>query len=82
MVVIVWQSDSQPPMQSVPITNNVMRSNSTHGEVYPKQHHVIEVYLKQNYVIKFVSDLRQICGFLRFPPPIKTSKEVIEMFKL
>ncbi len=28
----------------------------------------------QNYVIKFVSDLLQVCGFLRvlpFPPPIK-----------
>jgi hypothetical protein len=25
----------------------------------------------QHYVIKFVSDLRQIGGFLRFPPPIK-----------
>jgi len=21
------------------------------------------------YVIKFVSDLRHVCGFLRFPPP-------------
>jgi hypothetical protein len=35
-----------------------------HGEVYSIQH----------YVIKFVSDLRQVGGFLRvlrFPPPIK-----------
>jgi hypothetical protein len=33
-----------------------------------------EVYLIQHYVIKFVSDLRQVDGFfrvLRFPPPIK-----------
>jgi hypothetical protein len=33
-----------------------------------------EVYSIQNYVIKFVSDLRQVCGFLwilQFPPPIK-----------
>jgi len=29
------------------------------------------VYSIQHYVIKFVSDLRQIGGFLRFPPPIK-----------
>jgi hypothetical protein len=32
-----------------------------------------EVYLIQLYVIKFVSDLRQVSGFLRvlrFPPPI------------
>jgi len=35
-----------------------------HGEVYSIQH----------YVIKFVSDLRQVGGFLqvlRFPPPIQ-----------
>jgi hypothetical protein len=40
------------------------RSNPVHGEVYSLQH----------YVIKFVSDLRQVGGFLRvlrFPPPIK-----------
>ena len=33
-----------------------------------------EVYLIQHYVIKFVSDLRQVDGFLRvlrFPPPIE-----------
>jgi hypothetical protein len=33
-----------------------------------------EVYSIQHYVIKFVSDLRQVRGFLwvlRFPPPIK-----------
>ena len=33
-----------------------------------------EVYLIQHYVIKFVTDLRQVSGFLwvlRFPPPIK-----------
>jgi hypothetical protein len=33
-----------------------------------------EMYSKQQYVIKFVSDLRQVGGFLRvlrFPPPIK-----------
>jgi hypothetical protein len=51
-------------MQSVPITTKVLSSNPAHGEVYPIQH----------YVIKFVSDLRQVVGFLwilRFPPPIK-----------
>ena len=36
-------------------------SNPIHGEVYSIQH----------YVIKFVSDLRQVGGFLWFPPPIK-----------
>jgi hypothetical protein len=33
-----------------------------------------EVYSIQHYVIKFVSDLRQVAGFLQllwFPPPIK-----------
>jgi hypothetical protein len=38
----------------VPITTNVVSSNPSHGEVYSIQH----------YVIKFVSDLRQIDGFL------------------
>ena len=49
------------PMQSAPITTDVVSSNRDQGEVYSMQH----------YVIKFVSDLRQVCGFLRFPPPIK-----------
>jgi hypothetical protein len=51
-------------MQSVHITTNVVSSNPVYGEVYSTQH----------YVIKFVSDLRQVSGFLRvlqFPPPIK-----------
>ena len=49
---------------TVPITNRVVSSNPIHGEVYSIQH----------YVIKFVSDLRQVGGFLRvfrFPPTIK-----------
>jgi hypothetical protein len=53
------------PMQSVPITTNVVSSNPVHGEVYSIQ----------SYVIKFVSDFRQVGGFLlvlQFPPPIKT----------
>jgi hypothetical protein len=29
------------------------------------------VYSIQHYLIKLVSDLRQVGGFLRFPPPIK-----------
>ena len=50
-------------MQSVPITTKVVSSNPIHGEVY-----------LIHYVMKFVSDLRQVSGFLqvlRFPPPIK-----------
>ena len=64
MVVIVWLLDLQLPVQSVPITTKVVSSNSVHGEVYSIQH----------YVIKFVSDLGQVGGFLLilwFLPPIK-----------
>jgi len=46
------------------ITTKVVSSNPVHGEVY----------LIQHYVIKFVSHLRKVGGFLwvlRFPPPIK-----------
>jgi len=46
--------DLQLPEQSVPITTNGVSSNSAHGEVYSIQH----------YVIKLVSDLRQVGGFL------------------
>ena len=52
------------PVQSVHITTKDVSSNPAHGEVYSVQY----------YVIKFVSDLRQVGGFLRvfrFPPPIK-----------
>ena len=30
----------------------------------------------QHYVIKFVSDLRQVGGFLQFPPPIKLATTI------
>ena len=62
--MIVWQLDLQLPMQLVLVTTKVVSSNPSHGKVY----------LKQHYVIKFVSDLRQVNGFLwvlQFPPPIK-----------
>ena len=38
-----------------------------------------EVYLIQHYVIKFVSDLQQVGGFLRvlrFPPTIKLTSTI------
>jgi len=47
--------DSQLHMQSVHITTNIVSLNPLHGEVYSIQH----------YVIKFVSDLQQVGGFLR-----------------
>jgi hypothetical protein len=46
-------------VQSVPITTKVVSSNPVHSEMY----------LIQHYVIKFVSHLRQVGGFLRFPLP-------------
>ena len=57
-------------MQSVPITTKVVSSNPIHGEVYSIQH----------YVIKFVSDLRQVGGFrwvLQFPAPIKLIATIV-----
>ena len=61
---LVCYLDLKLPVQSVLITNKVMSSNLAHGEVFPMQH----------YVKKFVSDLRQVGGFLRvhrFSPPTK-----------
>ena len=69
VVVIVWYLDLQLHVHSVPITTKVVSSNPVHGEVYSIQH----------YVIKFVSDLRQVGGFLRvlrFPPPIKLTATI------
>ena len=68
-VEIIWYLDLQLLVQSVPITTNVVSSNRTHGEMYSIQH----------YVVKFVSDLQQVCGFLRlpwFPPPIKLTATI------
>jgi hypothetical protein len=53
----------------VSVTTKVVRSNPVHGKVYSIQH----------YVIKFVSDLQQVGGFLqviRFPPPIKLTATI------
>jgi hypothetical protein len=51
------------------ITTDIVSLNPVHGEVYSRQH----------YVIKFVSDVLQVCGFLwvlRFPPPIKLTATI------
>ena len=56
-------------MLSVPITTKVMTSNTAHGGVYSIQH----------YVIKLISDLRQVCGFfwvLQFSPPLKLTATI------
>jgi len=57
VVVIVWELDFQLPVQAVLITTKFVISNPTHGKMY----------LIQHYVIKFVSDLCQVCGSLRVP---------------
>ena len=36
-----------------------------------------ELYSMQHYVIKFVSDLQQVGGFHRFPPPIKLTATIL-----
>ena len=47
-------------------TIEVVSLKSVHEEVYSIQHHVI----------MFVSDLRQVGGFLRFPPQIKLTTTI------
>jgi hypothetical protein len=54
--------DLQLSVQSMSITTNVVSSNSIHDEVYSIQHHVI----------KFVSDLRQVGGFLSLLRQLQT----------
>ena len=48
----------------MPITTNIVSSNLDQGEVYSIQH----------YVIKFVSDLWQVGGFLLSSPVSSTNK--------
>jgi hypothetical protein len=55
MAVIVWKLDLQLSMQSMPITTKVVSLNPAHSEVYSIQH----------YVLKFVSNLRQVGGFIQ-----------------
>ena len=59
-----WIYNYSVSVQSVSITTKVISLNLSHGKVYSIQH----------YVIRFISDLWQSCGFLwifQFPPPIK-----------
>jgi hypothetical protein len=69
MVLNATFNNISVPVESVPITTKVVSSNPVHGEVYSMQH----------YVIKFVSDLQQVGGFLRvlwFPQPIKLTETI------
>jgi hypothetical protein len=66
VVVMVWYLDLQLPMQSVPITTNVVSSNPTQAR-----------YTRYNIVIKNVSsDLRQVDGFLPLPIPINRTATI------
>ena len=49
----------------MPITTDVVSLNPTHVEVH---------YVIQHYVIKFVSDLRQVGGFIRVTLVSSTNK--------
>ena len=56
-------------MQSVPNITKVVSSYTAHGEVYSIEH----------YVIKFVSDFRQVGGIpgvLWFPAPMKLTATI------
>ena len=55
--MIVWSLDLQLPMQSVPITTDVVGSTPARVEVY-------------NIVIKFVSDLRQVDRWFSLSPQV------------
>jgi hypothetical protein len=58
-----------PPLTYYYYLYKVVSSNLDHGEVYSIQ----------QYVKKFVSDLRHVSGFLRvlrFPPPIKLTATI------
>ena len=54
----------QLPVQLMPITTNAVSSTLIHGEVYSIQH----------YVIKLVSDLRQVGGTRWVYPVFPTNK--------
>jgi hypothetical protein len=41
-----------------------------------------EVYSIQHYVIKYVSDFRQVSGFLWFPPPIKLIAMIVDKWQI
>ena len=70
--VIVWYLNLQQSVHPVSTTTNVVSSGPVNGDVYSIHH----------YVIKFVSDLRQVGGFLQvlqLPPPIKPPWYIAEL---
>jgi hypothetical protein len=47
-----------------------------HMQSVPITINIVSLNPAQHYVIKFVSDLRQVGCFLRFPPPIKLTATI------
>jgi hypothetical protein len=60
-MIVIEYCYLQQTVHVVPIISKVVSLNPAHGEVYSLQ----------LYVIKFVNNLQQVCGFHRVPPPIK-----------
>ena len=58
-----WSLDLQLPVQSVPITNKVVSSNPSHGEVHSIQHKVCQWLAVAQW-------------FSPFPPPIKLTATI------
>ena len=62
-------------MYSVPITTKLVSSNPAHGKMYP-------IHYNWYNIIKFVSDLWQVCGFLSgtmVSSTNKTDSHIIEI---
>jgi len=67
VVVIVWWLVWQLHAQSLHIATYVVTSNPNDREVYSIQ----------QYVIKFVRDLRHVAGYLRFHPPTNLTATIL-----
>ena len=61
----------------MPITTKAVSSNPAHGDVYSIQHYVIKFISDFRQVggfLQFISDFRQVGGFLQFIPVSSTNK--------
>ena len=78
MIVRHWESRGRDRI-AVGFTTNFAISAYNHTQVVSLKSSHGEVYLIQQYVIMFFSDLRQVGGILRllrFPPPIKLTATI------
>ena len=51
-VVVVWKLDLQLPVQSVPITTQVVSSNNVHSEVYSIQHQSLRHLVRDSSAVR------------------------------